>query len=140
MRGVNWQVKRRKRPSKKRRPRENEIYKISRRRESSKDINGIRCIKDEENKVLVSDVDIKLRWRNYFDKLFNGVRGEKIVEPPVDEGGRICYIRRIRFLEVKEALRKMKNEKACGSDDISIEVWKCLGDIGIAWLKDYLTR
>ncbi|XP_071723028.1 uncharacterized protein [Rutidosis leptorrhynchoides] len=72
------------------RERKNEIYKIARHRERiSKDINGITCIKDEKNKVLVSDVDIKLRWRNDFDKSFNGVQREQIVEPPVDEGRRI---------------------------------------------------
>ncbi|XP_071722142.1 uncharacterized protein [Rutidosis leptorrhynchoides] len=115
-----------------------EKYKLAtrRRERSSKDINEIRCIKDEEYKVLVYDVDIKLRWRNYFEKLFNGVQGEQIVEPPRNEDRRIYCTRKIRFLEVKEALRKMNknNGKACGPYDISIEVWKCLGDIGIAWL------
>jgi hypothetical protein len=28
----------------------------------------------------------------------------------------------------------MKTNKALGLDDISIEVWRCLGDIAIVWL------
>ncbi|XP_071724815.1 uncharacterized protein [Rutidosis leptorrhynchoides] len=61
---------------------EMDMYKIARRRErGGKDINGIRCIKDEENKVLVSDVDSKLRWKKYFAKHFNGVQKEQIEDP-----------------------------------------------------------
>jgi hypothetical protein len=28
----------------------------------------------------------------------------------------------------------MKTDKALGPDDISIEVWRCLGDVAIVWL------
>ena len=38
------------------------------------------------------------------------------------------------MLEIKNALRKMKNAKALGPDAIPIEVWKGLGEIGIMWL------
>lgn len=40
------------------------------------------------------------------------------------------YCQRIRKIEVKEALRKMRLEKAVGPDGFSIEVWKCLGGKG----------
>ena len=32
----------------------------------------LRYVKDEAQKVLVRDKEIKKRWREYFDKLFNG--------------------------------------------------------------------
>jgi len=32
----------------------------------------VRCVKDEDQKVLVQDEKIKKRWREYFNKLFNG--------------------------------------------------------------------
>jgi hypothetical protein len=35
---------------------------------------------------------------------------------------------------MKEALKKMKIDKALGPDDIPIEIWRCLGDIAIVWL------
>jgi hypothetical protein len=35
---------------------------------------------------------------------------------------------------MKFALKKMKTGKALGPDDISIDVWRCLGDIIIMWL------
>jgi hypothetical protein len=35
---------------------------------------------------------------------------------------------------LKEALKKIKTDKALGPDDIPIEVWRCLRDITIVWL------
>ncbi|TQE00819.1 hypothetical protein C1H46_013614 [Malus baccata] len=34
----------------------------------------------------------------------------------------------------------MKHRKTVGLDDIPIEVWKILGEIGIAWLTDIFNR
>ena len=31
-------------------------------------------------------------------------------------------------------MRKMKSEKAIGLDLIAVEVWKCLGEVGLDWL------
>ena len=38
----------------------------------TRDLGTIKCIKDYDHKVLVKDEDIKERWREYLDKLFNG--------------------------------------------------------------------
>ena len=38
--------------------------------------------------------------------------------------------------EVKNALRRMKKGKAVGPDELPVEVWKCMGEMGI----DFLTR
>jgi len=39
--------------------------------------------------------------------------------------------------EVKEALRKMKSGKAVGPDSIPVEIWKSLGEDGVAWLTHF---
>ena len=39
----------------------------------------VRCIKDEEGKVLTEDAEIKERWRRFFAKLLNGEGGETSV-------------------------------------------------------------
>ena len=36
--------------------------------------------------------------------------------------------------EVKNATRKMKKGKAAGPDELPIEVWKCMGEMGIKFL------
>ena len=52
--------------------REQQIYKIAKRREKrTKDLDQVKCIKNEEGNVLIANGDIKERWRNYFHKLFN---------------------------------------------------------------------
>ena len=35
-------------------------------------MNGIQCIKDEDQRMLVNAGQIKKRWKSYFDNLFNG--------------------------------------------------------------------
>ena len=52
---------------------EKDIYRITRTRErKTRDLCIVRCVKDEDQKVLARDEEIKKRWREYFDKLFNG--------------------------------------------------------------------
>ncbi|KAF8776542.1 hypothetical protein HU200_003259 [Digitaria exilis] len=46
--------------------------KAAKRARKTRDINQIKCIKDETDQLLVKDEEIKDRWREYFDKLFNG--------------------------------------------------------------------
>ena len=41
------------------------------------------------------------------------------------------YMHRINVSEVKEALKRMKSRKTVGPDGILIEVWKCLGEVGV---------
>jgi hypothetical protein len=114
---------------------ENDVYKIAKFRErKTRDFNQIKCIKDEADRLLVKDNDIKNRWREYFDKLFNDESEKTVIEldDSVDTNKR--FVRRIQESKVKEALKKMKTGKALGSVDIPIEVWRCLGDIAIVWL------
>ena len=42
--------------------------------------------------------------------------------------------------EVKNALRRMKQGKAVGSDELPIEVWKCMGEMGIKFLTRLFNR
>ena len=50
------------------------------------------------------------------------------------------FIRRITEYEVKEALKMMKLRKAAGPDGIPIEVWRCLGDMGMRWLTNFFNK
>jgi Reverse transcriptase (RNA-dependent DNA polymerase) len=82
----------------------------------------------------VKHEEIKNRWRKYFDKLFNDESKKTAIEldDSIDTNRR--FVRRIKESELKEALKKMKIGKVLGPDDISIEIWRCLGDIAIVWL------
>jgi hypothetical protein len=115
---------------------EKDIYKIAKIRErKTRDFSHIKCIKDETNRLLVKDAEIKSRWREYFDKLFNeDCEDSRIkLDDSFDDTAR-RFVRRIQTSEVKAALTRMKGGKALGPDAIPIEVWRCLGDVGIVWL------
>jgi hypothetical protein len=43
-------------------------------------------------------------------------------------------VRRIQESGVKNALKRMKEGKTIGPDEIPIEVWMTFGDIAIVWL------
>ena len=46
------------------------------------------------------------------------------------------YMRRISDSKVKEVLKRMKSRKVVGPDGIPIEVWRCLGEVGVRWLTN----
>jgi hypothetical protein len=114
---------------------ENVVYKMTKLRErKTRDFNQIKCIKDEADRILVKDDEIKNRWREYFDKLFNDESEKTATELDDSIDTNRQFVQRIQVSEVKEALKKMKIGKALGPDDIPIEVWRYFGDIAIVWL------
>ena len=42
------------------------------RERKTRDFNQVKCIKDEREHLLVKEDEIRHRWQEYFDKLFNG--------------------------------------------------------------------
>ena len=46
----------------------------------------------------------------------------------------------IASIEVEQTLKKMKNGKVVGPDNLPIEVWKCLGSMGVENLKQELNK
>jgi hypothetical protein len=115
---------------------EKDIYRMARIRErKTRDINQIKCIKDGTDRLLVKDEEIKDRWREYFDKLFNGENEGPALEldDSFDDTNR-RFVRRIQEAEIGEALKRMKGGKAMGPDGIPIEVWRYLGARAIVWL------
>ena len=103
---------------------EKDIYIIARIRErKTRDLCTARCVKDEDQKVLVRDEEIKERWREYFDKLFNGSSTQDLNDLTIQcQDMNHNYMRKISESEVKEALKRMKSQKAVSPDGIPIEV------------------
>nr|CAB3499326.1 unnamed protein product [Digitaria exilis] len=103
---------------------ERDIYRMARIRErKTRDINQIKCIKDETDQLLMKDEEIKDRWREYFDKWFNGeIEGPALeLDDSFDDINR-CFVRRIQETEIGEALKRMKGGKTMGPDGIPIEL------------------
>jgi hypothetical protein len=112
---------------------EKDIYRMAKSREmKTRDIIQVKCIKDESERLLTKDEDIKNRRREYFNKLFNEDSESSSIELVIssDDPNR-QFMRRIQEFEVKDALKRMKGGKAMGLDGIPIEVWRTLGDVAI---------
>jgi hypothetical protein len=100
-----------------------------------KDFNQDKYIKDDADRLLMNNDNIKNGWREYFDKLFNEESEQTAIEldNSFDDTNK-WFVWRIQESEVKEALKRMKTSKTLGPDGIPIEVWRCLGDVAIVWL------
>jgi hypothetical protein len=60
---------------------EKDIYRMAKSQErKTRDIIQVKCIKDATERLLTKDEDIKNRWREYFDKLFNKDSGSLCIE------------------------------------------------------------
>jgi len=117
---------------------EKEVFKLARARERrTRDLGVVRCIKDEDSKMLSEDVEIKERWQRYFSKLLNkevteafrskeAERSERHLDPHSCEP--------FSKAEIRDTLRMMVNGKVEGPNQISVEVWKCSGEEGLEWL------
>jgi hypothetical protein len=109
------------------------IYRMVKSRErKTRGIIQVKCIKDATERLLTKDEDIKNRWREYFDKLFNKDSGNSSVELDIssDDLNR-QFIHRIQESEVKDVLKRMKGGKAMDPNVILIEVWRTLEDVAI---------
>ena len=78
------------------------------------------------------------RWKEYIEKLMN----EEINREPWTEEAEVvneeanCISRE----EVKNVLRRMKKGKVVGPDELPVEVWKCMGEMGIKFLTRLFNR
>ena len=78
------------------------------------------------------------RWKEYFEKLMNeeNNRDSRTEEVEVINEEANC----VSTEEVKNALGRMKKGKAAGTDELPVEVWKCMGKMGIKFLTRLFNR
>ena len=118
---------------------EKELYRLARQRDrAGKDVQHVRLIKDENGNVMINSEAVLKRWKEYFEKLMNeeNNRGPRTEESEV-VNKEVNYVSRE---EVKNAVRRMKKGKAAGPDELPVEVWKCMGEMGIKFLTRLFNR
>nr|XP_016438529.1 PREDICTED: uncharacterized protein LOC107764476 [Nicotiana tabacum] len=100
-------------------------YMLAKVRErKARDLDQIRCIKDEEGIVLLEEVQIRRRWQSYFHKLLNEEGDMSIVLGDLEYSERhrdFGYCRRIRVGEVEGAMHRMSRGRAIEPDEIPDE-------------------
>ncbi|XP_016459178.1 uncharacterized protein LOC107782753 [Nicotiana tabacum] len=114
------------------------LYRLASVRDrKAHDLDQVKCIKDEEGRVLMEDAQIRRRWQTYFHKLLNEEDDRNIVLRDLEhsEDHRdFGYCRRIRVEKVEGAMRKMHRGRATGPDKIPVEYWKNAGSASLEWL------
>ena len=109
-----------------------DVFQIPKQRDmTSKDVQAVKMMKDEHRRVITSE-KVKERWKEYFTKLLNEENERRAREEQLDINQR--EVKEIRLYEVKDALKKMKNRKAVGPDNIPTEVWKYMGMAAVVFL------
>src|SRR6266496_6747848 len=90
---------------------------------SNRDVTGGGSVKDVDGKVLVDKEKIRERWRTYYDQISNeefdwsreNLSGGGVVSVPCE---------RITTAEVRDAIFKMKNNKATGPSGVVADMIK----------------
>ena len=91
----------------------------------------MRVIENENGNVMVNSEAMLNRWKEYFEKLMNE---ENNREPWTEEAEVVNEEVNCISREVKNTLRRMKKGKVVGTDELPLEVWKCMGEMGIKFL------
>ncbi|XP_070005514.1 uncharacterized protein [Nicotiana sylvestris] len=104
------------------------------RKRKARDLDQVRCIKDEDGRVLMRESQIKQKWQTYFYGLLNEERDKDIALGDLGHLESLRdfrYCKRIKMDEVVGALRKMSRGRVTGPDEISVGFWKCVGRVGL---------
>ncbi|XP_059306434.1 uncharacterized protein LOC132057863 [Lycium ferocissimum] len=90
------------------------LFRLAKARERrARDVDQVKCIKDEHCKVLVEETHIRRRWQSYFRKLLNEERDRNIVLEALEHTWSrhdFGYYRSIKVEEVKGATTMMPEE------------------------------
>ncbi|XP_070020613.1 uncharacterized protein [Nicotiana sylvestris] len=96
--------------------RDKKLFRLAKRKErKARDLDQVRCIKDDDGRVLMEDSQIKRRWQTYFQKLLNEVGDRDIVLGELEHSeshSDFGYCRRIKVEEVAGAMSKKSRGKA----------------------------
>ncbi|XP_070045597.1 uncharacterized protein [Nicotiana tomentosiformis] len=98
-----------------------------------------KCIKDEDDIVLMEEAHIRRKWQTYFHRLLNEEGDRSIVldnlEHSESESRRdFGFCRRIKIGEVEWPMRKMCKGRATEPDEIPVEFWKSMSRPSLKWL------
>ncbi|XP_060177755.1 uncharacterized protein LOC132607687 [Lycium barbarum] len=114
------------------------LYKLAKAIERrARDLDQVKCIKDENNEVLVEEARIRRRWNSYFHKLLNEEANRDIVLGGLELSERhrdFGYSWCIKVEEVKGVIHRMRRGRSAGPAEIPMNFWKGVGGAGLELL------
>ena len=114
------------------------IYTIAKyMNKATKDISHVKQIKDESGAVLRDEERVRERWKEYFENFLNEEYPREQHQKGTPNQGLTIGVTRA---EVESALKKMKNNKATGPDEIPVEAWRALRGEGLDLLWDLMVK
>ncbi|XP_070026492.1 uncharacterized protein [Nicotiana sylvestris] len=107
---------------------EKKLFRLAKVRErAARDLDQVRCIKDDDDKVLTGEDQIKRRWQSYFHRLLNEEGDQDITIGELrnaDSTHELSYCRDIEVDEVMEAMRKMR--RGCLKSGGGVQWFHCI--------------
>nr|XP_016515105.1 PREDICTED: uncharacterized protein LOC107831825 [Nicotiana tabacum] len=104
------------------------LYRQAKVRErKTHDLDQVKCIKDEEGRVLMEEDHIRRRWQTYLPKFLNEEGDRDIMLGNLEHSEmhqNFRYCRRIRVEEVRGPMCKMHRGRATRPDEIPVKFWK----------------
>ena len=115
------------------------IYRIAKyRNKATKDISHVKQMEVGRCCGMRRDSErVKERWKEYFENLLNEEYPREQHQNGTPNQGLTIGV---TGAEVESALRKMKNNKATGPDEIPVEAWRALGGEGVDLLWDLMIK
>ena len=110
------------------------VYRIT-KKISGKFKSGSSVIRDKNGNILTKERGIQERWKEHFEEVLNR---EPPIRPARIERGRVneeIGCEEISEEEIRSMLKKVKNNKAPGFDNITGEMLKADIEVSTKWLK-----
>ena len=117
----------------------NKLFKLAKQRDrQGQDVQQIRVIKNEDGEVLMEEEKVKQRWKEYIDVLLNEENPREAWQTHAEANARV--VENVSDDEVRNALKRMKKGKAQEPDEMPVDAWICLGEIGKEFLMELFHR
>ena len=96
------------------------------------------AVKDRNGNLLTAKTEVLERWKQHFEEILNKDQPQYPVIIPDNEGLETLNVNLETFssAEIRKALKQMKNGKAPGMDNISVELLKTDPEISVKQMKD----
>ena len=112
-----------------------EVYDITKTLSNDKRKTTLNAVKDKCGNLITEGLARKERWKEHFEEILNRpIPGDPVTDVEIDPIINEISTDPITKAEIRTALRKMKNGKAGGKDEITAELLKADMNTTEKWL------